>query len=75
MLHIRTDLPDLMRGSKDNDSGENGDAGDNEERGEDMDLELHSRTWVRDTSKVILLTAKANISVSLLAYQTVVRAK
>ena len=39
---MHTDLPDLMKGSKDGDSGENGDAptnnDDDDDNDEDMDL-------------------------------------
>ena len=40
LLFCGTDLPDLMKGSKDSDSGENGDAPTNngDEEDEDMDL-------------------------------------
>ena len=40
LLFCCTDLPDLMKGSKDSDSGENGDAPTNngDEEDEDMDL-------------------------------------
>ena len=39
-----------MRGSKDNDSGENGDAGDDEEGGEDMDLGGDEATTSTDSA-------------------------
>ena len=39
-----------MRGSKDNDSGENGDAGDDKEGGEDMDLGGDEATTSTDST-------------------------